>query len=142
MGPDEETPMNFIALSLAGVSATLFAIPALAHHSFAMFDHNITTSMTGTVKELEWINPHAWVHMTVMGANGEPQTWSFEAGSVRQLADAGWQRDDVNVGDTIEMIFHPLKDGSFGGQVRTVVTPSGKRFCLYMECLEADGGAP
>ena len=128
--------MNSRTLGLAGTAAMVFAIPAFAHHSFAMFDHNITASMTAVVSDVEWINPHAWVHMAVMGANGQPQTWSFEAGSVRQLADAGWLRDDVKAGDTIEMIYHPLKDGSYGGQARTVVAASGKRFCLYGECLK------
>ena len=131
--------MNFKALSLAGVAASLFAIPAFAHHSFAMFDHNITSSMTGTVKEFEWINPHAWIHLSIMGANGQPQTWSFEAGSTGQLTQAGWKRDDIKVGDTIKLGFHPLKDGSFGGQVLTVITPAGKELCQGNEC-EGRGG--
>jgi len=80
------------------------------------------------------------VHMGVMGANGQPQTWSFEAGSVRQLADAGWLRDDVKAGDTIEMIYHPLKDGSHGGQLRIATLPSGQQICQGNQCGNAEGG--
>jgi hypothetical protein len=119
--------MTFKALTLAGIAASLFAIPASAHHSFAMFDHNITTTVTGTVKEFEWINPHSWIHVTAMDANGKPVTWSFEAGSTGQLMTAGWKRDDIKVGDKIALGFHPLKDGSHGGQVLTVTTADGRK---------------
>jgi hypothetical protein len=131
--------MTIKALWLAGVAATMFALPAAAHHSFAMFDHNKTSSMEGTVKEFEWINPHAWVHMTVADAAGKAITWSFEAGSTGQLTQAGWKRDDIKVGDKIVMGFHPLKDGSFGGQVLTVKLADGRTLCQGNEC-EAERG--
>ena len=57
--------MKLRDLALAGVAASLFAVPALAHHSFAMFDQNKVNTMTGTVKQLEWVNPHAWLHVDV-----------------------------------------------------------------------------
>lgn len=115
-------------LALLGIAAVVVA-PAYAHHSFAMFDHSKITKLTGTVKEFEWINPHAWLHLTVIDAAGKQIMWSFEAGSVGQLTTAGWKRDSVKVGDKIEIGFHPLKDGSFGGQVLTVLTPSGQSLC-------------
>ena len=122
----------------ASAAALLFAAPALAHHSFAMFDHAKLQKLGGTVKELEWINPHSWVHMTTTDANGRAITWSFEAGSVGQLTTAGWKRDDLKVGDTITMGYHPLKDGSFGGQVLSVKTADGRTLCQGREC---EGGA-
>ena len=132
--------MNIKALGLACVAAAMFALPAGAHHSFAMFDHNKTSSLEGTVKEFEWINPHAWVHMTTTDAAGKSITWSFEAGSVGQLTQAGWKRDSIKVGDKIVMGFHPLKDGSYGGQVLTVKTPAGQTLCQGRECETAGGG--
>lgn len=132
--------MKFQALAGVGVVAAILAAPANAHHSFAMFDHSVTSSLTGTVKEFEWINPHAWIHVLVMNADGQATTWSFEAGSTGQLTQAGWKRDDIRVGDTNKIGFHPLKDGSFGGQVLTVVTPDGKELCQGNGCQVRNGG--
>jgi hypothetical protein len=131
--------MNFKAISLACVAGGLFAVAASAHHSFAMFDHNKTDSLVGVVKEVEWINPHVWVHLTQADAAGKSITWSFEAGSVGQLTQAGWKRDDLKVGDMVTMGYHPLKDGSHGGQVLTVKLPGGRELCQGREC-EAGGG--
>ena len=119
--------MTLKTLVLAGIAASLFAIPASAHHSFAMFDHNKTTTLTGTVKEFEWINPHSWIHLTAVDPAGKQVTWSFEAGSTGQLTTAGWKQADLKVGDKIEIGFHPLKDGSHGGQVITVMTADGRK---------------
>jgi hypothetical protein len=132
--------MRLRAFVLATTAAALFGTPAIAHHSFAMFDHAKLQKLTGTVTEFEWINPHTWVHMTVTDATGKTVTWSFEAGSVGQLTTAGWKRDSLKAGDKIEMGFHPLKDGSYGGQVLTVALESGGRLCQAHGC-NADGGA-
>jgi hypothetical protein len=132
--------MKLGSLVLAATATALFGTPALAHHSFAMFDHAKLSKLSGTVKEFEWINPHAWVHMTVTDATGKTVTWSFEAGSVGQLTQAGWKRDSLKVGDRIEMGFHPLKDGSHGGQVLTVAVDNGTKLCQAHGC-NADGGA-
>jgi hypothetical protein len=131
--------MTLKVLVLAG-TACLLALPAAAHHSFAMFDHAKTVKLTGQVKEVEWINPHTWIHMTAPGKDGKPVTWSFEAGSIGQLVAAGWKKDDVKVGERIEMGFHPLKDGSYGGQVLTVALPDGRSLCQGRECEGARGG--
>lgn len=131
--------MKLKALALAGVMATLYAVPAFAHHSFAMFDHDKTVTLNGTVKEFEWLNPHSWIHLTVMD-NGKPETWSFEAGSTGQLVQAGWKKDSIKVGDKVALSFHPLKDGSHGGQVLTVKTPAGATLCQGRECRTARGG--
>ena len=57
--------MKFTAsLAFAGIAAAIYAIPAVAHHSFAMFDANQVTNLEGTVKEFQWTNPHAWIMLT------------------------------------------------------------------------------
>jgi hypothetical protein len=129
------------ALVLGTVAAALFAAPALAHHSFAMFDARTTSSVVGTVKDYEWINPHVWVHLVVPDAKtGKPVTWSFEAGSTGQLMSTGWKGDTLKAGDKITLNFHPLKDGSYGGQLLTIVLPDGKSLCQGGAC-RASGGA-
>lgn len=89
--------------------------PALAHHSFAMFDNNKSLTLTGTVKEFEWVNPHSWIHIMVVNPAGAPEEWAFEMGSPGQLASAGWKKDSVHTGQMITITFRPMKDGSHGG---------------------------
>src|SRR2546422_3665066 len=88
---------GFIAIALAA-----FAVQAQAHHSFAMFDHEKTISVSGTLKEFEWTNPHCWLHVAAPDAStGRTVDWAFEMGSVGQVAAQGWKADSVKVGDKI-----------------------------------------
>ena len=114
---------SFIAAGLI-LGATA---PVMAHHSFAMFDLNPknVVTMTGTVKELEWINPHAWIHIMVKNKAGVAEEWSFEMGSVGQLTNKGWKKDIVKPGDVITITAHPLRDGSHGGNQITVKLADG-----------------
>lgn len=119
--------MNVKAFGFIAVAAGLYAVPALAHHSFAMFDHEKTISVSGTLKEFEWTNPHAWLHIVAVDpASGKNVDWSFEMGSVGQISAQGWRADSVKPGDKITITGHPLKDGSRGGQYRSVTFADGR----------------
>src|SRR5882757_5661389 len=85
----QETPMKFKALSLAGI-ALMYAVPALAHHSFAMFDAEKSASLEGTIKEFQWTNPHSWILMNVSNATGGQDQWAIEMGAPCGLARQGW----------------------------------------------------
>jgi len=106
-------------------AALLASTPAFAHHSFAMFDRQTATTISGTVKEYEWTNPHVWIHINVPDAQGTLREWSFEMQSVQQDAAAGWRADTVKPGDTISIEYHPLKDGSRGGQLMSATLSNG-----------------
>ena len=94
-----------------------------------MFDHEKTLTLSGTVKELEWTNPHAWLHIVVMDQKtGKPVEWSFEMGGVGQVAAQGWKSDSVKPGDKITVQMHPLKDGSRGGQYMNATLADGRTF--------------
>lgn len=123
-------------VALAALLSTAMAAPAMAHHSFAMFDHDKTAKVTGTVKQFEWLNPHSWVHVVSMEPNGKAVTWAFEAGSTGQLAARGWKASSLKPGDKITISFHPLKDGSHGGQVLTVVLPNGSSLSQGRDTLK------
>jgi hypothetical protein len=125
-------------LSLAGLVAALFAYPAFAHHSFAMFDNSRMDGLSGTITELEWRNPHCWLHLTVADEAGNELEWSFEMGSIGQLTRDGWSQETVAPGDAIEIRFHPLKDGSNGGQLRFVRLPDGETMCQGNHCAELE----
>lgn len=107
------------------LAACALAAPALAHHSYAMFDRSRTVAMTGQVKEFDMIAPHGWLVVVAQGAD-RPQTWSFEMGPPRSLERQGWTASSVQAGDQVELRFHPVKDGSFGGQLVSVRLPDGK----------------
>ena len=118
--------MRFIALGLGIVAVAGLAVPALAHHSFAMFDAEKTLTMTGTVKEFEWTNPHVWLRVIVADDKGMPRQWALEMGAPGQQARVGWHPDSVKPGDSVTVTIHPLKDGSRGGQFMRAVLPNGQ----------------
>ncbi len=114
---------------LALVLAIGAVAPAAAHHSFAMFDADKTIAMAGTVKEFEWTNPHAWMHITVVDqTSGQPMDWSFEMGSPGQLGSRGMKPDSVKPGDKVTVRFHPMKDGTHGGQYMSATLADGRVF--------------
>lgn len=104
---------SFLRLGVALVA--LAAPPALAHHSFAMFDYQKNITVSGTVKELQWTNPHIWIQLMVKDASGKEVEWSIEGGSPNGLKRQGWSRKALNTGDQASIVIHPLKDGSAGG---------------------------
>jgi hypothetical protein len=109
--------MNRKVLAAASILVTVaFAAPAVAHHSFAMFDPDRTVILKGTVKEFEWTNPHVWMRIMVVDqATGKTMQYAMEMGSVARSTYDGWKRDTVKPGDAVTVSIHPLKDGSRGG---------------------------
>jgi hypothetical protein len=106
-------------LSLAGLFAAIglaTASPALAHHSFAMFDFGKVVTLKGTVKEFQWSNPHVilWVE-TDASASEAATLWSAELTSPGNLTRNGWTRTSLKPGDKIELEVNPLRDGKHGG---------------------------
>jgi hypothetical protein len=108
------------------VSLLCFATSADAHHSFAMFDRSQTQTIAGTVKEFELINPHGWLRVMVPDAKGVQSEWSLELGGAGQLERFGWSQNAVHPGDRVTVQLHPLRDGSYGGQLVSVTLPDGK----------------
>lgn len=134
-----ERTMKRIALGLAAAVAAALAAPAVAHHSFAIFDQSKVLYLAGTVKQYELVNPHAWVHLEIAGKDGRAATWSFEAGSVAQLASLGWTKDSFRVGDKVEIGFRPMRDGSRGGQFMSAKLPNGQMLCSNRGCGDGSG---
>lgn len=111
------------------LSGLVLASPSVyAHHSFAMFDASKSVTVNGTVKQVDYANPHVWVYLVVMNAKGQMENWGMEGGNLGGLYRMGWTKDAVKVGDKISMEVHPLKDGTLGGQIMRVTLPDGRVF--------------
>jgi hypothetical protein len=114
------------SLAIATALCLGVAAPALAHHSFAMFDTTKMVTVTGTVKEFQWSNPHAvLLVVTEAPESGAPDLWTLELTSPGNLTRSGWTRHSLNPGDKVEVQFNPLRDGTHGGgfnQVKLLAT--------------------
>jgi hypothetical protein len=124
---------------IAAIAALAMIAPAAAHHSFAIFDQSKVNYLTGTVKQFELVNPHAWLHLVIANDKGETATWSFEGGSTAQLAALGWTPQSFQPGDKVQIGFRPMKDGSRGGQLMNVKTASGQKLCSNRGCGDGSG---
>lgn len=119
--------MNTFNRRIAAFAAgTLFCLPALAHHSFTMFDQSRKVEITGVVADVQWTNPHVWVEVDVPAANGETVRWGIEFTSRVHLTRRGWTRTTVNPGDEVTFTISPYRDGRPGGRFWTVALPTGE----------------
>ncbi len=105
--------------------AACAAATALAHHSFAMFDQSQQLTLKGTVREFQWTNPHAWIHLDVPNASGGVDTWQVELNSPNNLKRQGWKSTSLKVGDAVTLLLNPLKDGTKGGLFVAVTLADG-----------------
>jgi len=101
----------------------LAATAASAHHSAAMFDASKEVTLTGTVKEFQWMSPHCWIQLLVpdpANANSPPVEWGIEMDNPVGLSRHGWKPRSVQPGDKVTVVAHPLRDGTHGAQVVSV----------------------
>ena len=97
------------------IAAFLLATASVrAHHSHQNYFRGEFTHMEGTIAEVHWMNPHTWVYLEVTDAGGQSTVWALEGAAVTTLLREGWTHEMVEVGDTISVRCHPLKDGSPG----------------------------
>jgi hypothetical protein len=106
-----------VMISTAGI--------ATAHHSFAMFNMNEEKTITGTVKQVEWTNPHIWIWIDVPNDKGSVDLYSFEGMSPNFLERRNWTRTTLKAGDKITVTFRPLRDGKNGGMFVNGKMPNG-----------------
>lgn len=98
----------------AVLALALVTVPAAAHHSTAMFDFQKTVTLTGTVKDFAWTNPHTWTNVNVEAGKGTA-VYGLEGMSPNYLSRNGWTRRTLQPGDKVTVEVHPLKDGRKGG---------------------------
>src|SRR5262245_44242713 len=116
------------------VAILLLAIavrPALAHHAFAAeFDAKKPVKLTGKVTKMEWINPHAWIHIDVKKPDGSVEEWMIEAGTPNTLLRRGFTKDSLKAGTEVVVDGYQSKDGSLRANGRDITLPNGKTLFL------------
>src|SRR5207302_8584490 len=99
-------------LLVAIVSLAAAAIPAVAHHAFqAEFDQKKPIKLSGKVTGMEWINPHAWIHIDVMGDDGKVTNWMVECGSPNIMLRRGFTKRSLEAGTEISVAGYQAKNG-------------------------------
>jgi hypothetical protein len=99
---------------------------AVAHHSYSAFDMAGQRVITGTIKKMDWTNPHTWIWIDVANEQGVVETWGIEGMSPNYLERRGWSRNTIKVGDKLSITFHPLKNGDKGGSFQSAQRPNGE----------------
>jgi Family of unknown function (DUF6152) len=109
----------------------LISLPLRAHHAFAAeFDGDKRVKLQGIITKMEWINPHAWIHIDVKDADGKVVNWMIECGSPNTLLRQGMTRNSVTPGMAIVIDGYQAKDGSNRANGRDVTFPDGRQLFL------------
>ena len=114
-------------LAAATLGATV-VLPALAHHSFAMFDNDHQVKVSGLVSDFQWTNPHVYIQLDETGASGAVRRYTIECASPGILNRIGWKFNMIKVGDKVTTIIAPLRTGEPGGLLKQVELSDGRKF--------------
>ena len=116
------------ALRAAVLALAALAGPALAHHSFAMYDNDHQIKLTGVVSQFQWTNPHVYIALAATDAAGAEKDWTIECANPGILDRAGWKFNMVKAGDKLVIIVAPLKSGEPGALLKEITLPDGRVF--------------
>ena len=138
--------MNARALAVAGIATiTVYAIPAVAHHSFAMFDASKTVTLEGSVKEFQWTNPHAWIMLTVTNPQGSGRAMGDRAQRPKRPGPGRLETEDADAGHGClgddppagrRKQWRPVPDRQVAGRI-----PNGPRGYRHAACGHDAAGA-
>ena len=124
-------PMRNASVAAPVALLVLAVAPASAHHAFAAeFDAKKPIKLQGTVTKMEWINPHAWMHIEVKKPDGTSEEWMIEGGTPNTLLRRGITRDSLKVGTIVKVDGYQAKDGSKRANGRDLTLQNGQK--LFM----------
>lgn len=111
---------------IAGAVAA--GLPVFAHHSGAMFEDDVTLTLSGTVTHFDYVNPHSWLYVNVADEDGNVTEWGFELDAPPRLRRIGISPRFWEEGDVVTVKTRPLKDGRPAGLLVGAVSASGDTF--------------
>jgi hypothetical protein len=117
--------MKIHILTAAALLALLSAAPAFSHHSNVAFEVTKVITVTGVVKDFQWVNPHTWIVLTVDDGKGGKVEWKCEGRAPGVLSRAGWSRHSVTPGEMVTIDMSPSKDGSKVSLIARVTKADG-----------------
>ena len=114
-------PAALALLALTGAQAA-------AHHSAAMFDHEVELTLEGTVTRFDYVNPHSWLYVNVENEDGSVTEWGFELDAPPRLRRIGVSPNFWREGDRVTVKTNPLKDGRPAGHLAGALAEDGRTF--------------
>ena len=114
------------------IAAAMIVAPALAHHSFSMFDREKEIKIEGTITKFQWSNPHVWIYLNVPDSKGKQVEWGIEHINPNTLSRQGWKRNTFQPGDKVLLIINPARDD--------VIKQS--QVCIHIESKAMHGDPP
>jgi hypothetical protein len=129
-----------LVILIAAAVSLLATAPAWAHHAFAAeFDAAKPVKFKGTVTKMEWINPHAWIHIDVKSEDGKVSSWMIEAAAPNALLRRGWTKASLPAGVEILVEGYQAKDGTNRANGSIITFTDGKK--LFVGSSAGDPGA-
>ena len=119
--------MKTVFFAGLAIASLWLASPLAAHHSMTGFDRQHPVTLTGTVKNFSWQNPHCYIELDVAGKNGEVVTWNVEMTAPGYLVRAGWKKSDVKPGDKVSVVAAPLLNGQPGALFESITLADGEK---------------
>ena len=113
---------------VAAIGMLAAASPAVAHHAFsAEFDADMPVTLQGTVTRMEWVNPHAWIHIAVERDDGTTEAWMVEGGAPNALLRRGFNKNSLPPGTIIMVEGYQAKDGAMRANGRDITFEDGTK---------------
>ena len=125
---------------VGGVGLLVASAPVAAHHSFAAeFDAQQPVTLKGTIVQMDWVNPHSWIHVDVKNEDGTVTRWMVEGGTPNTLFRRGFTKNSLKTGTAIVVEGYRAKNGANRANGRDLILADGKRLFMGSSGTGAPG---